>query len=161
VWAFTYSKKDALLEWRKQCSVFRVHAKTKSNRTGTLVTYSDLQFYSHKDILTLWNIIFLEQLTYNSHFMEPKFPYILITSSPFNTNGTAIVVKASHSMTTRILSPQTSELRSEADHLPPSSDEVNKWAIYLLLFLAFVLCTGTNVTVQCTEHLYMTHLTIL
>jgi len=92
-----------------------------------LVPYSDLQYYSHKNKLTLWNTVLLEQLKYKTpHFMEPKFPYILITSSPFNTIGTAIVVRASRSMTNRILSPQTSELWCEADRLPPSSDEVNK-----------------------------------
>jgi hypothetical protein len=43
-----------------------------------------------------------------------------------NMNVTAIVVKASHPTATTVPSAQTSGLGLEADHLPQSSDDVNK-----------------------------------
>ncbi len=47
--------------------------ETKTNRTEILVTYSDSQYYSHKNKQTLWNTIFLEQLTVTSW---PIIPHI-------------------------------------------------------------------------------------
>ena len=47
------------------------------------------------------------QLAYISpHFTEPKFPYVMITSSSLSKNVTAIIVKASQSMATRVPFPQ-------------------------------------------------------
>ena len=78
VWVLTYSKINGLLKPQRMHFVLMFMPETKTNRTEILVTYSDSQYYSHKNKQTLWNTIFLEQLTVTSW---PIIPHI-----SWNTN---------------------------------------------------------------------------
>ena len=59
----TYSKTDVIPQICKEFCFLQVIPETKNNRTEILVVYSDLQYYSHKDNLTLWKTVLFKQPT--------------------------------------------------------------------------------------------------